>query len=79
MAETIKKVLVLKFGYAMDATKNAQISISKAKEGLTSDQIKSAMQRVLAANSLIKKGETAPIDKIVEANYVNTVTEELAL
>lgn len=79
MAETIKKVLVLKFGYAMDATKNTQISISKIKEGLTSDQIKSAMQRVLAANSLIKKDEAAPVDKIIEANYVNTVTEELAL
>ena len=79
MAETIKKVLVLKFGYAMDATKNAQISISKAKEGLTPEQIKSAMQRVLAANSLIKKDEAAPVDKIVEANYINTVTEELAL
>lgn len=79
MATTTKKVLVLKFGYAADSDKTAQISISKPKEGLTDEQIKTAMSSVVTQGALCKKGEATGIDKIVDANYVNTVTEELAL
>lgn len=79
MAEVTKKVLVLKFGYTADSEKNVSINISKIKDGLTDAEIKDAMNSVVTAGALCKKDETAPVDKIVEANYVNTVTEELAL
>ena len=76
---TTKKVLVLKFGYASNADSVAQITINKPKTGLTDDVIKTAMETVVASNVLYKKDETTAIDKIVEANYVSTVTEELAI
>lgn len=79
MAEVTKKVLVLKFGYTADSEKNVSINISKIKDGLTDTEIKNTMDAVVTAGALYKKDETTPVDKIVEANYVSTVTEELAL
>lgn len=79
MAEVTKKVLVLKFGYASDADKKATVNISKSKEGLTDEEIKTAMEQVVAAGALCHKEESTAVNKIVEANYVNTVTEEIAL
>lgn len=79
MADVTKKVLVLKFGYTTDADKKATVNISKIKEGLTDEQIKSAMEQVVSAGALCHKDESSPVNKIVEANYVNTVTEEITL
>ena len=76
---TTKKVLVLKFGYSAKADSTTQITVSKPKEGLTDDAIKTVMETIVGAGVLCKKDETSAVDKIVEANYVSTVTEELAI
>lgn len=76
---TTKKVLVLKFGYATKADSTTQITVTKPKNGLTDDVIKGVMDTIIAAGVLCKKDETTAVDKIVEANYVSTITEELAI
>lgn len=79
MATTSKKVLVLSFGFSADADKKTSINISKPKDGLTDEQIKTAMQTVATNGVLGHKDLSSGADVVNEANYVNTETEELAL
>lgn len=78
MATTTKKVLSLKFGYSSDATAIATVNINAPATDLTDELIKTAMTSVVSAGALAKL-ETSAVNKIVEANYINTETEEIAL
>lgn len=79
MAVVTKRVLALKFGYTNDADATTTLNISKPASSLDDATIKGVMEAVVAANGLKKKDKTTAVDKIVEANYINTETEELAL
>lgn len=79
MATTTKKVLALKFGFTNDADATTTVNINNASDSLTDEQIKAAMDRVVAAGALSKKDKTTGCDKVVEANYISTITEEIAL
>lgn len=79
MATTTRKTLVLSFGFSADADKKTTINIAKPKEGLTDEQIKTAMQTVATNGVLGHKDLSSGADVVKEANYVNTETEELAL
>lgn len=79
MATTTRKTLVLSFGFSADVDKKTTINIAKPKEGLTDEQIKTAMQTVVDNGVLGHKDLSSGADVVKEANYVNTETEELAL
>lgn len=79
MAKTNKKVLVLSFGFSANSDKKATINISKPKTGLTDEDIKNAMTTVSENAVLGNKDVASGADVILEANYVNTETEEIAL
>lgn len=79
MATTTKKVLVLSFGFSEDTEEKATINISNPREDLTDEEVKTAMEAVKTAGALGNKVLESGADLILEANYVNTETEEIAL
>ena len=79
MATTTKKVLVLSFGFSEDTEEKAIINISNPREDLTDEEVKTAMEAVKTAGALGNKVLESGADLILEANYVNTETEEIAL
>ena len=65
MATTLRKILVLSFGFSSDE--------------LTDEDIKTAMEAVVSNGVLGHKDLSGGADVVIEANYVNTETEEIAL
>ena len=78
MATTTKKSLVLSFGFSGTDAKST-INITNPSEELTDETIKAAMEAVVTNGVLGNKSLTSGADVVLEANYVNTETEELAL
>ena len=79
MAVVEKRVLALVFGYQADADVKTTINVTNPKSGLQDSEIKAAMEAVVAASGLGNAKRENAVDKITEANYIDTETEELAL
>lgn len=74
MAEITRKNLVLTFGTS--AGKSVKLTITKPREGLTGEEISTAMTDIIAANAL---GEDGLVATKVEAKYVVQQTEAVSL
>lgn len=70
----MKKVLKLKFKTAEN--KNAVITVRYPKEGLSSDVVKAAMQKIVDAAAFEKDGVNI-YHKIVGANYYSTQADDI--
>lgn len=79
MATTLRKTLVLSFGFSSDEDKKATINITNPSDELTDEDIKTAMEAVVSNGVLGHKDLLGGADVVIEANYVNTETEEIAL
>lgn len=79
MAVVEKRVLALVFGYQADADVKTTINVTNPKSGLQDSEIKAVMEAVVAASGLGNAKKENAVDKITEANYIDTETEELAL
>lgn len=79
MAVVEKRVLALVFGYQADADVKTTINVTNPKSGLQDSEIKAVMEAVVAASGLGNAKKEDAVDKITEANYIDTETEELAL
>ena len=79
MAVVEKRVLALVFGYQADADVKTTINVTNPKSGLQDSEIKAVMEAVVAASGLGNAKQENAVDKITEANYIDTETEELAL
>lgn len=69
-----KRVLYLVFGCVNGSTYT--LSISKPKDMLSAETIKTAMTAILATSSL---GRDAVADKIIEAKYITQSSEVIDL
>lgn len=76
---TTKKVLVLTFGFSGAEGVKASITITNVSDEIDDAAIKAAMTTVAANGVLGHKDVASGADTVLEANYVNTETEELAL
>ena len=74
-----KRVLALVFGYQDDADVKTTINVTNPKSGLQDSEIKAVMEAVVAASGLGNSKQENAVDKITEANYIDTETEELTL
>lgn len=79
MATTLRKTLVLSFGFSSDENTKATINITNPSDELTDEDIKTAMEAVVSNGVLGHKDLSSGADVVIEANYVNTETEEIAL
>ena len=79
MATTLRKTLVLSFGFSSDEGAKATINITNPSDELTDEDIKTAMEAVVSNGVLGHKDLSGGADVVIEANYVNTETQELAL
>lgn len=79
MAVVEKRVLALVFGYQADAEVKTTINVTNPKSGLQDSEIKAVMEAVVAASGLGNAKKESAVDKITEANYIDTETEELTL